>query len=244
MPISGSSEVFSRDGAIAYLSASQSYSVLNSTPNFTFGPADLVSSSTTIIDYHHAGSDSEAANFTIENPSSAFTYTRRSNLLSQFVQGPGGTDGRRIFCVLGTPTRTDDIPPQSKVNFTQFAINGVIYDRRSGSTKFYTVSSGSATLSVDLTTGVVASNLSLHGVDSQGNTVDLGPYNMQASIDINTAGFFGVPSVIETGTAAGFEGGFYGPQGAEFGYVFHEYRYAPNSGQFDLVFLGSVVGKR
>ncbi|MFD2427815.1 hypothetical protein ACFSUK_05485 [Sphingobium scionense] len=130
------------------------------------------------------------------------------------------------------------------VRFTQFAIDGIIYDRRTSAiAQQYLVESGVATLSVDLSTGIIRTELTLEGRSTSGAITHVGPYQFSAGIDVNTAGFFGGLATVPNSEIGMLGGGFFGPQGAEFGYVF-DYRHIDGTGSYDLVFKGTVVYRR
>nr|WP_275230554.1 transferrin-binding protein-like solute binding protein [Novosphingobium album (ex Liu et al. 2023)] len=247
MPIPRGISDFEPEGRIRYDSTSQVYSLLqpNSSTFYSFAPEDRIASEAGAIRFQKAMPDNLSAEFTIENPGSLLTYARRSDFDLTLNSDGTHRDSDRAFCILGVPTRIDDRPTQPIIDFTSFAFDGVIYDRRSGTAKVYDVDGGTATLRVDLNTGTVTSRLTLRGIDANGAHVEIGPIDYEAGIDASTAGFGGARLNPDPQEISQIRGGFFGPQGAEFGYIFNSSRYGGTDiGRFDLYYFGTVVGRR
>jgi hypothetical protein len=99
-------------------------------------------------------------------------------------------------------------------------------------------------MSVSLLTGGISGELTLDGRSETGATVHVGPFVWTGIIDQETAGFNGLVYNHESGLGPlSLAGGFFGPQGQEMAYTFNYY-HRDNTTNFDLVFYGSVAGRR
>jgi len=253
--VTAGSTLYTRsDGPIRYVAESQIYTVY--APNNvmqTFGPDDRESSSPSgTIAYTKSGTGG-ADRFRIIQPAPstvAMDYTRTT-----FLDTAGGpTSGTRArttaYCVIGVPTLTTDIPSAASVTFTRFAVAGEAYDRRGSSLITYSLAKSTATLAVDLTTGQIRATLNLIGT-ANGSDVSLGNFTIDGAIGESDAGISGMGYVGSAPTPGGtisVNGGFFGPQGKEFGYTFSQSisTFPLDGSPSELVFtmVGTVTGAR
>lgn len=239
---------FQRDGLILYTAATQTYTV-NTPQAFseTFGPASLVANPpANTIAYRKQTSFGETQQFSIFRPSPggfALDYARTTN--SDFRTSTTTARATNL-CVIGVPTRTDDIPPVPFVSFTRGTVSGIAFDARSGSTVTYSLGNSTVTMTVDLTNGSFTSVLRLVGTPTAGGAdVVFGTYTVTGGLDPNSAGFFGSDPTLPPGLTTSVRGGFFGPQGAEYGYVFELLgRTSATPVVSNLLVLGTVAGAR
>lgn len=175
-------------------------------------------------------------------------YSRTASML---VQG----QGRGSYCVLGVPTLNTDIPAGPTVTFTTFAVRGRAFVKRPGGMIEYDLSPSTATLVVDLTTGQFTSQLNLVGSNGGSNTV-LGTHDIAGSLTEANSGLVGSQATMPTpaplpGTGGVIvmpirvEGGFFGPKGVEFAYIFSRQERENTSAQdVSYSFFGTVAGSR
>ena len=250
-PIPTAFSFFERMGLISYTAATQTYRVF--APNNvqeTFAPADRDGSAapSTIAFVKPSTTAGAFERFSLIQPSPggvATDYLRYS--VSDFEGSTtSGTRARtKSYCVLGVPTLTTDIPVASTVSFTRFAVVGEVFDARAGAAISYSLAKSTATMTVDLTTGNFTSVLHLIGTPATGADVDFGTYNEQGSVNVDTAGFGGNSFAAPGAISVGVQGGFFGPQGRDFGYVFSTAQYSTGSpSDIVLTFTGAVVGSR
>ncbi|RSU61277.1 hypothetical protein DAH56_07530 [Sphingomonas koreensis] len=175
-------------------------------------------------------------------------YSRTASVL---VQG----QGRGNYCVAGVPTLNTDIPAGPTVTFTTFAVRGRAFVKRPGGMIEYDLSPSTATLAVDMTTGQFTSRLSLVGSNGGSNTV-LGTHDIVGTLIEATSGMRGGPAGTPTPNpvpgmggvivrSISVEGGFFGPKGAEFAYIFSRQE-QENTPEQDVSysFFGTVSGSR
>lgn len=242
---------FEINGRISYAAATQSYTVNN--PNYVsqlFGPADLVAnppSNTT--GYSRTTSFGETQTFQIARPAPAGVPLVYARTAASSVRVTSFSQRVDSLCVIGVPTRPTDVPAAQVVNFTRFAVAGMAFDSRSGTEIAYRLSNSIASLSVDLTSGAVVTAIRFIGTPVAGGPdVELGTFTALATITPDTAGFFGSDAALTpplNGPPFQVQGGFFGPQGAEFGYSFGLNRgttAAPST--YNLAIVGTVVGAR
>jgi hypothetical protein len=239
---------------IAYTAATQSYRVtLPNNVTDTFSPSERDGTApANVLAYSRSGGSARLEIVRPEGAGAAFDYSR-----SAFIRTSGGaTSGTQIqttaFCVLGVPTLTTDIPNTAIVNFTRFSVRGEAFDRRSGTLETFNLNSSLVTMTVDVSAGVFVSVIRLIGTNASGVTRELGTYTVQGSLDPMTAGFFG--SGFQGGAPApgvaalSVNGGFFGPQGREFGYQFNlSQNSTPPPGQpgdLELLIVGTISGER
>jgi hypothetical protein len=248
---------FRRQGGISYTASTQTYSIF--APNNvsdTFGPAHRdFSAPATSIAFAKPSRAAGTSRFAINLPSGAGAVHdfSRSAVFDTDGAPTSGTQIRTIgYCTLGVPTLVTDIPNTMIVNFTRFAIQGDAFDRRSGSLETLRLDTSLATMTVDVSAGVFVSVVRLIGTSASGAVRELGIYTVQGALDAETGGFSGSGSrdgPPSPGAASlAISGGFYGPQGKEFGYAF---RLSQNSSpppgmpsDVELSILGTVSGER
>jgi hypothetical protein len=229
-PITAGGTGYGPNGPISYAAATQTYTVF--APNNvkeTFEPDTLVPGTPvgTKSFSKPTSYDGGPERFSLIRPMPAgigLDYGRIATIdISGSATPSAGTFIRTsAVCILGVPTRGTDIPSAATVTFTRFSVSGEAKDNRSGTLVTYTLSKSSATMVVDLTIGQYTTTLHLIGT-SGGSDVDLGTFTTSGGLNPETAGFFGFvhSNPNSTGGSSGpIEGGFFGPQGREFGYTF------------------------
>lgn len=167
------------------------------------------------------------------------------------VQG----QGRGSYCVLGVPTLNTDIPTGPVVTFTTFQVRGRAFVKRPGGMIEYDLSPSTATLAVDMTTGQFTSQLNLVGSNGGSNT-SLGIHDIVGNLVESTSGLTGSQASMPTpaplpGTGGVIimpirvDGGFFGPKGVEFAYVFSRQEQENTQAQdVSYSFFGTVSGSR
>ena len=261
VPFTTGSTRYGPNGPISFAALTQTYTVF--TPNNvkeTFEPDTLVSGTPagTKSFLKATSYDGRPERFSLIRPApggTGFDYGRIATIdISGSATPSAGTFIRTsAVCILGVPTRGTDIPPVPSVTFTRFSVNGEAIDNRSGTLITYSLGKSSATMTVDLTTGTLTTTLHLIG-SSGASDVDLGSFTTTAFLNPDTAGFFGSmggqpPGGVIIGvTPLGgpIEGGFFGPQGREFGYTIQMSEEKVVMGRSDTVLslIGTVVGAR
>ncbi|WP_164118243.1 hypothetical protein [Sphingorhabdus sp. Alg239-R122] len=241
-------QVFGADGLITYSAVDEAYTVF--TPNNVqqiFGPDDRAASPSDQITYvKNSRTQGAFETFTIFR-TLAFPndYVRRAEINIE-GSATSGTQIRSLAtCIFGVPTHPDDQPSQTQVSFDDFVISGTVYDARDGTgVKIRGIVGGDASLSVNLSTGVVTSSLRFEAFGS-GDTIELGTYSGENTITVNqeTSGIFGLMA-DGNGNEVQINGSFFGPQGSEFGYVFTYSEDKNFDGLNEMFFIGTVIGRR
>lgn len=250
IPRSPSVSGFARSGPIVYTAATQTYTVSVYDGRRTYAPGDRVAGTPTGTIAFSKGSGQNAERFEITQPVAGgvpLVYARQGYSLVTSPSFFAGQQDRRIgYCLLGNPTLTTDIPTASTVTFPRLTVRGDAYDRSTGSVVAYTLGKSTATMTVDLTTGRLQTIVHLIGTNAAGGDIDLGTYDAAASLDDSTAGFIGGLSPPMPGVPSfTISGGFYGPQGKEFGYAFSRIVGEPNIDRnTDVTIAGVVFGAR
>ncbi|MET0307128.1 MAG: hypothetical protein ABW023_00345 [Sphingomonas sp.] len=236
---------------ISYSAVSQTYTVFSTTnARNSFGPADRdPTAPANVIAFAKPSVNTPGTErFQIIQPSAGAVpvdYSRTAFMDMSGGPGSGNVARSTSYCILGVPTLITDIPSAPVVDFTRFSVSGEAQDSSSGHLLVYSLAKSSATMRVDLTTGQFTTTVDLIGTNG-GVDRSLGTYSAVSSIDQTTAGFFGSaylngapqPGVVPIG----FQGGFFGPQGKEFGYAFT--RSSSTNGDTTLVVIGTVTGAR
>ncbi|WP_413740714.1 hypothetical protein [Sphingomonas sp. Sphisp66] len=239
-------------GPISYAAATQTYTVYSTTnARNSFVPADRDNTApANVIAFSKPSVNTPGTErFQIIQPSAggvSFDYSRTAFMDMSGGPGSGNVARSTNYCILGVPTLLTDIPSAPIVTFTRFAVGGEAQDSTSGHLLVYTLAKSSATMQVDLTTGMIA--VSLHLVGTNGGTdKDFGTFSSTTNIDQSNAGFFGVGligGVPAPGVASlPYQGGFFGPQGKEFAYAFSKTE-LDISGRPALTIIGTVNGAR
>ncbi|WP_199797834.1 hypothetical protein [Porphyrobacter sp. HT-58-2] len=239
---------FGNNGLITFTQATESYRVF--TPNnvsSVFGPSALqTQTDPNVIRYTKPSPRTPGAteNFFIATPvvgGQGFVYTRGAFINIEGDETTGTQARTQAFCVTGVPTINTDLPPGPTVTFTGFEVRGTVFDARNGTLRIGTINGTEAALVVDLTTG--NANFSFAVDTSFGGTpTRIGTYQGSGGLNEATSGLAGN---FDTGGGLGsIDGGFFGPQGSEFAYVFN-YRLDQNfDGANELFFVGTVAGRR
>lgn len=233
-------------GNVSYNPAGETFTVLGN----SFGSANRISGSlggTSAYTKPDPLVSSATQRFDLVQPSPG-VYSRTTSVL---VQG----QGRGNYCVLGVPTQNTDIPVGPTVTFTTFAVRGRAFVKRPGGMIEYDLAPSTATLVVDMTTGQFTSQLNLVGSNGGSNTV-LGTHDIVGTLIEATSGMRGGPAGMPVpnpipGTGGvivrsiSVEGGFFGPRGVEFAYVFSRQE-QENIPARDVTysFFGTVAGSR
>jgi hypothetical protein len=229
------------DGLLAFTQATQSYQVfLPNNASATFGPGDLQAppDANTIL-YRKpspvaAGQNDTFAIVTPTYPTSNAIYMRRTftNFIANSVAG---------FCITGVPTINTDLPTGPTVSYTEFQVRGAAFDARSGTLIGGAIEGTEASLVVNLQTGNLDFSFAVDA-NLQGTPTRIGTFSGQGGLILETSGLTGV--IEANGTFGNIRGGFFGPQGREFGYVF-TYGLDQNSdGVNELFVVGTVTGRR
>jgi len=238
------------DGLLTYTQATQSYRVF--TPNnvsSVFGPGDLqTSTNPNVIRYSKPSPRTAGAteNFTIATPvpgTQGLTYTRATFTNIEGDAGSGTQARTQAFCITGVSTINTDLPAGPIVNFSQFEVRGTVFDARSGALQVGTINGTQSALGVNLTNGQVTFSFAVDAIFSGSSTpTRVGVLQGTGSLVEQTSGLIGT---IETGGPPGFvRGGFFGPQGSEFAYVFTYGLDQDFNGVNELFIVGTVAGRR
>lgn len=238
------------DGLLTYTQATQSYRVF--TPNNVsslFGPGDLqTSTNPNVIRYTKPSPRTAGAteNFSIVTPvpgTQGLTYTRATFINIEGDAGSGTQARTQAFCVTGVPTINTDLPAGPIVNFSQFEVRGTVFDARSGALQVGTINGTQSALGVNLTNGQVTFSFAVDATFSGSSTpTRVGVFQGTGSLVEQTSGLIGT---IEASGPPGFvRGGFFGPQGGEFAYVFTYGLDQDFNGVNELFVVGTVAGRR
>ncbi len=243
---------YNLQGPISYAAAAQTYTVY--APNNvmqTFEPGTLVAGTPVGTKTYSKPSvvSSGTETFSLIRPAPGGIGLDYGRIATMNISGSpsSGTQARTsAFCVLGVPTRPSDVPPVASVSFTRFRVNGNAFDNSSGALVTYTLSKSTATLSVDLTTGIFTTTLHAIGTTAGGADTDFGTFSGSGSLGISDASLSGAFFSSPAGPLGGpLNGGFFGPQGSEFGYTFTLLRSTVGSPTHtDLALIGMVTGAR
>ncbi|AJP71044.1 hypothetical protein TS85_03220 [Sphingomonas hengshuiensis] len=232
-------------GSVSYNPTGEAFTQLGT----TFGVANRISGSASATSaYTRTDSVSGVTTrFDVVQPTPGI-YSRTTSLL---VEG----QSQGSYCVLGVPTLNTDIPNVPSVAFTRIAVRGRAFDKRSGTLVEYDLAPSSATLSVDLTTGQFTSRLTLVGSNGA-SRVALGTHDIIGNLMEATSGLIGGPAEAPgpaplpgsggvTVQSIRVDGGFFGPQGAEFAYVFSRLeRIGSSPADATFTVAGTVAGAR
>jgi hypothetical protein len=238
-------------GMISYAAANQTYTVYTTTnARNDFVPADRdLSAPANMIAFAKPSVNTPGTErFQIAQPAPGgvpSNYSRFAFMDMSGGVGSGNVARSTNYCVLGVPTLTSDVPPPSVVDFVRFAVSGEAQDSSSGHLVVYSLAKSSAALRVDLNTGRFTLTLNLIGTNG-GTDRDLGTFSSTNDIDQTRAAIFGTAN-LGGAPAPGispliFAGGFFGPQGREFGYAFS--RQSSTNGDVTLAVAGTVIGAR
>jgi hypothetical protein len=236
-----------QSGYVRYNASDDSYSVLGT----TFLSINRVSGTAggTLVYAKPDTTGTEATvRFDLVQPNPG-TYSRTASVLAQ-------GQARGSYCVLGVPTLSTDIPSATTVAFSTYSVRGRAFDKRSGRLVEYDLAPSTGTLIVNLSTGQFTSRLTLVGAAGATNLA-LGTYDIEGSLREATSGLSGGPAggpkpAPTPGTVGGItvqsihaDGGFFGPKGVEFAYVFSRSESTgPNPADVSFSFFGTLAGSR
>jgi hypothetical protein len=240
-----------------FLSATSSWRVASRAPDgtnytYTFGPDDVVTTTQpNTLAYRQVGANGFGNRFSITQPvfgpSTALVNAQYVRATRVLVRPANLTSD--AFCVIGVPTLLTD-RPTTAITYTQFVFNGTAYitDRTTAARRQFAISTSTAQVTANATTGAVNVTLTIVGreflADGSLSTTDtpLGTYAGQSVID-GTQTTFGAPlnRQPDGSVGGGFSGWFFGPQGREAGLAFS---FRIIDGNDDLVLGGSLTARR
>ncbi len=233
-------------GAVSFNPTGETFTILSN----SFGSANRISGSlggTSAYTKPDTVAPGATQRFDLVQPNPG-VYSRTASVL---VQG----QGRGSYCVLGVPTLNTDTPVGPTVTFTTFAVRGRAFVKRPGGMIEYDLSPSTATLVVDMTTGQFTSQLNLIGSNGGSNTA-LGTHDIVGNLNLANSGLIGgsatppAPAPLPgTGgvivRSIRVEGGFFGPRGVEFAYLFTRQEHENTPAQdVSYSFFGTVSGSR
>ncbi|WP_285710643.1 hypothetical protein [Erythrobacter oryzae] len=236
-----------------FLSATSSWRIASRSPDgfdytYTFTPADIISTTQpNTVAYRQVASDGFGNRFAITQPTLGTTpaeyvrttrvFTRPASILTN------------AFCVIGVPTLLTD-RPSTPISYTQFFYNGTAFitDRTTAVRRQFDISTSTAELTANPTTGAVSVTVTIIGREflSDGSlsptSTALGTYTGQSVID-GTQQTFAAPfsRVPDGSVGGGFSGWFFGPQGREAGLAFG---FRIIDGNNDIVLGGALTARR
>lgn len=192
----------------------------------TFGPSDLDPASTPQMRRYRAALDNALLTIVTPSPGGVdLSYTR----IASWAKVGQGQLGQRL-AVFGAPTQAGDMPRTGSANYSRIAVGGVLH----GGGGIYTLETSTGSFTANFASGSVQAELNLKGTLAPmvgplggGTPISLNSIGTIASGTSGTiasggSGFDG--SFANTSPAGGvrgsFAGSFFGPQAAEFGYVF------------------------
>lgn len=195
-------------------------------PNANFGDPELVSSTTSFINYSFVDPSGNTQSLRILNPAVGnpvidLTYSS-FGVRTESVPTTGGRPDEDIsYFVFGVPTLFASRPTTGTATYSGIA-EGVF---AGGSNRFDLT--GTSTLSADFGANTINTSLTLSGVErtDSTNTIDLGTFTGSGNIvqfsGSNIAGFQGNLTNTSNSLLTGnFDGSFFGPNAEEFGYSF------------------------
>lgn len=221
----------------------------------SFGPVDRDPAAPPTSTSYAKTTNGFQERFSIGSPSVAGTtpdyirgFTLRASLGGNATpQGPS----LQYWCLFGVPTRLDDQPRATQVVFTRTGFNGIAYVQpATGALETYALTPSQVSFSVDLvsyrvtaTVRVIGNLLGAGGPSSA--ATELG--TVTATIGINEEGFFNgllnTPAGTNPTGLSTFGGWFFGPQGAEAGFVTSLMWQDPATGR-RIVATGNAVALR
>jgi hypothetical protein len=157
--------------------------------------------------------------------------------------GGAAVPGRLAYGVFGYPTVFADLPASGTVTYTA-KLSGRILRAMATGPGLENKLSGTVTVTVNFSTGIVDTTLTVNQIGAGGATTPLGVFSGTGAIaggQTQFTGSFGPTSPI-SGT---FAGAFFGSQGAEIGISFAASGSTTQGGNtYDTRALGVVVGKK
>jgi len=209
---------YTLDGNISYDEPSDSWTVseINGGSIVTFDPSHLVNASDPVT-YEIPGSPPSRLDiFTPMVANIPATYGRGF----AYLLNPGNVI-QQALCSVGVPTDPDDIPAATTITYSQLNLGGIVIDQNpaGGAPLVSQIVGGSGTITGDTTTGELTFSLFYTVRDSNGAETTLGPVSGTIGVDLgnDSAGYIGP---INPGVPVyRVNGGFYGPQGRETGFV-------------------------
>ncbi|MCP5386437.1 MAG: hypothetical protein H6916_06420 [Novosphingobium sp.] len=126
-----------------------------------------------------------------------------------------GSDAKAWLAVGGMPTIASDMPKTGTATYSAETAGSIV----SGGVQYDTTTASTATFSANFGTGAISTSLHLIAapVGSSAAT-DFGTFNGTGAIAAGSSAFSGT---FAGTTGPGFVGSFFGPQGAEMGYVYN-----------------------
>lgn len=232
---------FGQGLTLDYTATSDSYAIGGDGLALSYGPADLDPAAPATVKGYIKTVDGFQQRFTIGRPATSggtgLDYTR-----GFFLRALGPGSPKNYSCVFGVPTLLGDAPAVSTVTYSQTGLTGSAYRTEAGTTSVYSLQTSTVTLSVNLTTGAITSNIHLIGVlqtpSGPGATVDLGNYTGTGTIDTVEGSYYGQFTDVTGGGFAFFGGWFFGPQGRESGYAYNIFS---RNGPVDIAAVGTVA---
>ena len=212
---------------ITYDATAGTYALQIDGTSQTFGPSDLDPASTPQMRRYRAALDNALLTIVTPNPGGVdLSYTR---IASWAKVGLGQVNQR--LAVFGAPTQAGDMPRTGSANYSRIAVDGVLHSSSGG---ISTLETSTGSFTANFASGSIQTELNLKGTSTPmvgplggGTPISLSSIGTIASGTSGTiapggSGFDG--SFANTSPAGGvsgsFTGSFFGPQAAEFGYVF------------------------
>lgn len=242
-PIPDGIHPFSDDIVMSFTSNPRTFTIkrFNNGYSQTFGPENKLALPGQATDYYEkVVSPSQRDRFHLYQPVISgvqLNYVREAVSTLQV--------SARQRCMLGVPTRSNDWPTGSVVDYTSFLINGSVWERFGNTVQTYSLApSSTMQFRVDLMSGTVTPVLHLIGVDG-GPQKDFGTFTGTGFIDRTSGGYSGtLTSPANPGATLQFAGAFFGPQLKEFGFAFNLGRMSGSPSDYDLIVLATASGTR
>lgn len=231
--------------SLAYVAASQNWTVTGDGVNLTFTPAERdMTAPSTVTAFVKPGTPIQRFSIGMTGAGSTTAeYLRSVSLNAVTPSGP------RIFsCFIGVKTLVTDRPAGSTFNFPAARIGGYLFRTVPASSTLtqYNTNSTVTAFNVNLDTGKVTAVIRLTVAPlptGSGPDVDLGTLTATADIDSTTGGFYGttVTSPDFSIPFAQFSGRFFGPQGKEAGLVLTVLADKPDGSRYYLSTGGVAI---
>jgi hypothetical protein len=233
--------------SFAYVSATQTWTVIGDGVNLSFGPTDVDPATPAGGQFYLKPGVSGTDRLRIQLPGITGVGPMEYARIASVTTNVFGTS-RTYSCVIGVPTLVTDVPAATTVTY-RAALGGTGYRTppAGGATTTFSLGKSTVALDANRVTGKVIAVINLIGTPTGGGAdVDFGTVTGTADIDPATGGYYGTSWTSPTLTVifGAFSGRFFGPQGLESEFALSLVIDAPGAAPFQLRTVSTVVAIR